>query len=246
MVKCLGCRLTPASMIFENLKSVQSRIRAAAEKSGRDPGQVRLLPVTKYASPEALQELLSSGLVSEIGESRVQAVEAKKAALGALAGKVRWRMIGRLQSNKARRACELFDAVDSVDNDRLAMILDSTMLGMGRVLPVLVQVKLAPSDTQGGLDPEELEGFLERNRARKGLRIEGLMGIAPNLEPVEAVRPYFRNLNGLFERFFARRQGALLSMGMSRDFEIAVEEGADLVRVGSQIFAPSARSADSR
>lgn len=233
-------------MIFENVKSVQSRIRAAAERSGRDPGRVGLVAVTKYASPEALQELLSSGLVSEIGESRVQAVEAKKAALGALAGSVRWRMIGRLQSNKARRACELFDSVDSVDNDRLASTLDSVLSPVGRVLPVLVQVKLSPSETQGGIAPDELKGFLGRLKGYKSLQVQGLMGIAPNLEPVEAVRPYFRRLNELFEQFFAGRQGALLSIGMSRDFEIAVEEGANLVRVGTQIFAPSARSADSR
>ena len=233
-------------MIFENLKSVQSRIRAAAERRGRDPGLVRLVPVTKYASPEALKELLSSGLAAEIGESRVQAAEAKKEALGPLGGKVRWRMIGRLQTNKARRACEIFDTVDSLDNDRLASALDQVLLPLGRVLPVLIQVKLSESSTQGGIAPEELEGFLERMGTRKGLKVEGLMGIGPNVEPVEAVRPYFRKLNGLFEKFFARRQGAVLSMGMSRDFEIAVEEGANLVRIGSQIFAPSAASADSR
>lgn len=227
-------------MIFENLKSVQSRIRAAAERAGRSPDEVGLVAVTKYAGLDAMAELLACGLIREIGESRVQAAQAKKAALGAEASGVRWRMIGRLQQNKARRACEIFDCIDSLDKESLAAALDGVLAPEDRLLPVLVQVKLAESPTQGGVRPEDLDDFLKRLKAFPRLDVSGLMAIAPNLEPVEEVRPFFRKTKILFDRFFSGRPGAQLSMGMSRDFEIAVEEGSTRVRVGSTIFVPSA------
>lgn len=220
-------------MLIDNLEKIRYRTRAAALRSGREADAVRLVAVTKYAPLDSVRELLEKGLVAEVGENRVQDAEKKKAELGALAGRVRWRLIGHLQTNKAKKAVATFDAVDSVDSERLAAALDAA-LPEGRVLPVLVQVKLSGKETQSGVSPEGLPGLLESMKRFTRLRVEGLMGIAPDIEPLEAVRPSFRLLRELRDRLLP---GGLLSMGMSRDFEIAVEEGADLIRVGTQIFS---------
>jgi pyridoxal phosphate enzyme (YggS family) len=209
-------------------------MRAAALRAKRDPDAIRLVAVTKYASLEQVRTVLESGLIAEAGESRVQDAEKKKLALGELAGRVRWRLIGHLQTNKAKKAVGVFDAVDSVDSEKVAAALDAALAGSGRTLPILVQVKLAERETQSGATPEELPGLLEALKKHPRLKVEGLMGIAPNVEPVEAVRPSFRALRELRDRLLP---GGLLSMGMSRDYEIAIEEGSDLIRVGSQIFS---------
>ncbi|MBI4423256.1 MAG: YggS family pyridoxal phosphate-dependent enzyme [Elusimicrobia bacterium] len=215
-----------------------ARLERAAERAGRDPARVELVAVTKQAGPEAILELARSGRVRHLGESRVQTAAAKRQALApslpAQPAMV-WRMIGHLQGNKARQALETFDCVDTLDSIPLAERLQTLSAASGRTLPVLVQVKLAERETQAGLGPEELGEFLERARTLKSLEVRGLMAIAPNLDPVEAVRPHFRRMRELFERFFPT-EGAVLSMGMSRDFEIAIEEGANMVRVGSALF----------
>lgn len=221
-------------MIIDNLNQIRYRVRAAAARVNRDPDAVRLVAVTKYASLAAVRTVLESGLIAEVGENRVQDAEKKKALLGELAGKARWRLIGHLQTNKAKKAVSVFDAVDSIDSEKVAAALDAALAGSGRTLPVLVQVKLTGKETQSGAAPEELGALLEALKAYPRLKVEGLMGIAPDVEPLEAVRPSFRTLRELRDRLLP---GGLLSMGMSRDFEIAVEEGADLVRIGSQIFS---------
>ena len=210
-------------------------MNAAAARTNRDGGSLTLVAVTKYAPLAAVREALSSGLVTDAGESRVQDAEKKKLELGPLAGKVRWRLIGHLQTNKAKKAVSAFDAIDSVDSERLAAALDAAMKGSQRKLPVMLQVKLSERETQYGVSPAELPGLIEAVRRLPGLELQGLMGIAPNVEPLEAVRPSFRLLRELRD---AHLPGGKLSMGMSRDFEIAIEEGADMVRVGTQIFAP--------
>ncbi|MDD5627468.1 MAG: YggS family pyridoxal phosphate-dependent enzyme [Elusimicrobia bacterium] len=223
-------------MILDNLKKIRYCLDAAAKRAGRDPGRVGLVVVTKYATAEQIREVIDSGLVSEIGESRIQTAEAKRAELGELAGRVRWRLIGHLQTNKARRAAELFDAVDSVDSLRVAEALEKALAPVGKSLPVLVQVKLTERDTQGGVAPEGLEGLLQELKAYAHLDVRGLMAIAPQAGSPEEVRPHFRRMRGWFDRFFADRPGAQLSMGMSGDFEVAVEEGATVVRLGSVVF----------
>lgn len=220
-------------MLIDNLEKIRYRLRAAALRSGREADHVRLVAVTKYAPLELVRELLEKGLAAEVGENRVQDAEKKKAELGALAGRVRWRLIGHLQTNKAKKAVATFDAVDSVDSEKVAAALHEA-LPEGRILPVLVQVKLTEKETQSGVSPAELPGLLESLKRYPRLRVDGLMGIAPDVEPVEAARPSFRALRGLRDRLLP---GGLLSMGMSRDFEVAVEEGADLVRIGTQIFS---------
>ncbi len=207
---------------------------AAAARTNRGGAQLTLVVVTKYASLAAVKEALSSGQVAEVGENRVQDAEKKKLELGALAGKVRWRLIGHLQTNKAKKAVQVFDAVDSIDSEKIAAALNAAWTRPEK-LPVMIQVKLTERETQAGITPDELPGLIEAVRKLPNLVLQGLMGIAPNLEPLEAVRPSFRLLRELRDRHLP---GGKLSMGMSRDFEIAIEEGADLVRIGTQIFAP--------
>ncbi|MBI5209113.1 MAG: YggS family pyridoxal phosphate-dependent enzyme [Elusimicrobia bacterium] len=210
---------------------------AAARRSGRDPGGLELVVVTKYAGIDATRAVLASGLARQIGESRVQDAALKKESLGEAARNARWRMVGHLQTNKAKAALRVFDAVDSLDSLKLAGVLDQALAEEDRELDVLVQVKLTRKESQHGVEPDDLTGFLEELRAFPRLKARGLMAIAPDLEPVEEARPYFKRMRELFERSFAGVEGAVLSMGMSRDFEIAVEEGATLVRVGSSIFS---------
>ncbi|MBI5622916.1 MAG: YggS family pyridoxal phosphate-dependent enzyme [Elusimicrobia bacterium] len=212
------------------------RIATAARKAGRDPGSVSLAVVTKYASLDETRELLGTGLVRQIGESRVLDASLRKESLGALAAAVRWRMVGHLQTNKARQALGTFDTVDSLDSLKLAGLLDAALAEAGRKLEVLVQVKLTEKDTQYGIAPDALEKFLMDLKDFPRLTARGLMAIAPELEPVEEVRPYFRRMRELFDVSFSGVPEAVLSMGMSRDFEIAVEEGATLVRIGSSVF----------
>ncbi|MBI5884365.1 MAG: YggS family pyridoxal phosphate-dependent enzyme [Elusimicrobia bacterium] len=212
------------------------RIDSAARRAGKGPGSVSLAVVTKYASLDETREVLTSGLIREIGESRVQDASRKREALGGLAASVRWRMVGHLQTNKAREALGVFDTVDSLDSLKLARRLDSELGEADRKLEVLVQVKLTEKESQYGIVPEDLERFLTDLKAFPRLTARGLMAIAPELEPAEAVRPSFRRMRELFEESFSGVPGAVLSMGMSRDFEIAVEEGATLVRIGSSVF----------
>jgi pyridoxal phosphate enzyme (YggS family) len=220
-------------VFIDNLEKIRYRMTAAAARSNRDAEAITLVVVTKYASLEAVKEALASGRVLEVGENRVQDAEKKKQELGALAGKVRWRLIGHLQTNKAKKAVQTFDAIDSVDSLKLAAALDAAMTG-DRKLPVMIQVKLSESETQSGIGPTELPGLIEGVRRCSRLELQGLMGIAPNVEPLEAVRPSFKLLRELRDKHLP---GGKLSMGMSRDFEVAIEEGADLVRIGTQIFA---------
>jgi pyridoxal phosphate enzyme (YggS family) len=223
-------------LILDNLNKIRYCIRAAAQRSGRDPDRVGLVVVTKYATTQQIREVIASGLVSEIGESRVQTAEAKRTELGELAGRVRWRLIGHLQTNKARKATQVFDAVDSVDGLHVAHALEKALAPAEKVLPVLVQVKLTERETQGGIAAPALESLLKDLKACPHLDVSGLMAIAPQASTPEEVRPHFRNMRGWFDRFFADRPGAQLSMGMSGDYEVAVEEGATMVRLGSVVF----------
>jgi PLP dependent protein len=219
-------------------------MHAAAKRAGRRPDDVELLAVIKYAPAESVRELLATGRVSQVAENRVQDAQRRKSALGAAAGKARWRMIGHLQSNKAKQAVELFDSVDSLDSLPLAQSLERKLEASGRSLPALVQVKLTEKETQSGVLPAELPALLAQLAKLPHLKIEGLMGIAPDVDPVEEVRPHFKSLKRLFDQHFAGRPGARLSMGMSRDFEVAIEEGSTMVRIGTALFDESASTSE--
>ena len=227
-------------MIFEKLKKVQSRIRAAAEKAGRNPNNVELLAVTKYASLEDTRALIRAG-VRQFGENRVQNALQRRDALGEEGKGLTWRFIGHLQTNKVKQALTMFQAFDAVDSKKLAQALESNLAAQNKTAPILIQVKLTDRESQSGVTPADLPVLLESIRTLKNVRAAGLMAIAPMKEDPEETRPYFAAMKKLFDEHFSgpfrAGEGPYLSMGMSQDFEIAVEEGANLVRIGSALFA---------
>ena len=225
-------------MIASRVAAVRERIARAAARAGRSPEDVTLIAVSKTQPPEAVREGFAAGL-RHFGENKVQEAEDKIAALSDLRAEgLRWHMIGHVQSNKGRRVAELFDAVDSVDDATLAKRLERGAEAARKQLPVLIQVDLGQEATKFGLDEAHLFPTLEQLRGYKAVHVEGLMVIPPLAEDPEATRPYFRRLRELLEQ--ARGQGLLrgrsLSMGMSHDFEVAIEEGATHVRVGTALF----------
>ena len=230
--------------VLDNLSRIIARIHAAAERVQRDASTVEIVAVTKNAEVEQIQTLLTSGKISALGESKVQDAEKRREKLEILPGYKSgavWRMIGHLQTNKAQKALEFFDSVDALESLELARALDRRLDQMGRTLPVLVQVKLTDREAQSGVAPEHLEEFLSGLKVFRRLQVRGLMAIAPMLEPAEKIRPYFRRVRELADRFMPEWMDGgtqkIVSMGMSRDFEVAVEEGATMVRLGTALFA---------
>jgi pyridoxal phosphate enzyme (YggS family) len=221
-------------LLIDNLNQIRYRIHDAAKRVNRDAASITLVAVTKYAQLSDVHTLIDSGLICEIGENRVLDAEKKKALLGDTAAKVRWHLIGHLQTNKIKKALSVFNTIDSVDSEKLASALDAAAAAESRTLDIMVQVKLTDRVTQSGIAPNDLETFLALLARYPHLNVKGLMGIAPALEPLEAVRPSFKTLRALRDQFLPHGK---LSMGMSRDFEIAIEEGSDMIRIGSQIFS---------
>ena len=224
-------------MIADRVAAVRERITRAAERASRAPDGVTLVAVSKTFPAQAVREAFAAGLRT-FGENRVQEAEAKIDALAGLRDEgLRWHLLGHLQSNKARKAVGLFEVIQSVDSVQLARRLARAAAEAGRVARVLLQVDLAGEESKFGVPEAEAKATLERLSGLEGLRVEGLMTLPPYLD-AEDVRPYFRRLRVL--RDAARDEGLLaggeLSMGMSHDFETAVEEGATLVRVGTAIF----------
>ena len=226
--------------LLQRLDEIRGRIAAAAARSGRPAGGVTLVGVTKTVAVEVVQAAVALGL-ADLGESRVQEAQAKIQAVGR--DRARWHLIGHLQRNKAGRAVELFDRVHGLDDADLAGALSRHAVSSGRSLPVLVEVNVSGEATKFGVAPEDLEPLLERIVALPGLRLDGLMTVGALVERAAAARTGFARLRALRDRAERRLGLALpeLSMGMSGDFEVAVEEGSTMVRVGSAIFG--ARSA---
>jgi pyridoxal phosphate enzyme (YggS family) len=224
-------------VIAEAVAAVRGRIARAAARAGRDPAGVTLVAISKTHPPQAVRDALAAGL-TDFGENRVQEAEPKAAALADLRGRIRWHLVGHLQSNKARKALAWVDVIQSVDGLELGQRLDRLAVELGRVVPVFVQVDLAGEATKSGLPVERLDETLAGLRELTHLRVEGLMLLPPYEEEAERVRPFFRRLRELRDRALA--DGLLaagqLSMGMSHDLEVAVEEGATLVRVGTALF----------
>jgi pyridoxal phosphate enzyme (YggS family) len=209
-----------------NLASILDRIGEAALRSGRGPESVRLIGVTKRVTIERIREAIDCGL-TDIGENRVQEAESKLPFLERTG--VTCHLIGHLQSNKARKALDLFSRIQTIDSTELVERLDrlaATPVG------VLIQMKLGDETTKAGVAGGHLPQLVEKVRATRNLRLEGLMGIPPFFEDIEQVRPYFRQLRKRAEDFSL----ATVSMGMSHDFEVAIEEGATMVRVGTLLF----------
>jgi pyridoxal phosphate enzyme (YggS family) len=223
--------------IRDNFSGVQERIADAAQRAGCRAEEITLIAVSKTHPAEAIRMAYAAGL-RHFGENRVQEWEGKRAAAGDLPAT--WHLIGHLQSNKAARAAGLFHAIDSVDDLALAQRLDRARseLNAREKLRVLLEVRLAPEDTKTGVTPEELPVLAEQLALLPQLELAGLMCIPPLAEDPEKVRPYFRRLRGLREDLASKlgRPLPVLSMGMSHDFQIAIEEGATEVRLGTAIF----------
>jgi len=219
-----------------NIETVRARILAAARRSGRDPAGVTLVAITKTVSP-ALAGCLPAAGVTDAGENRVQEAETKTAA--APPG-LRWHLVGHLQTNKARRAVELFDVIHSVDSTRLLEALDRPARERNRVLPVLLQVNISGEEQKSGVPPAGLRDLLGAASRMPNLLVRGLMGMGPLAGDPEVCRPLFRALRDLRDRAnreeWYPRPLTDLSMGMTNDFEVAVEEGATLVRIGTALF----------
>jgi hypothetical protein len=226
--------------IAENLAVVRERIRVAAHGCGRDPGEIALMAVSKTHAPDRIREAYEAG-VRLFGENRVQEFSGKAGALRDLPN-AQWHMIGHLQGNKASKAVEVFTAVDSVDSVKLAEKLDAAARSVGRKLSVLIEINVGGESAKSGVAPEsrELEDILSAACGLEHLEFRGLMTVPPYSEDPDAARPYFRKLGELRDQIGSRnlpRVGMeVLSMGMSHDFEVAIEEGSSCVRVGTAIF----------
>lgn len=236
------------TILADNLSRVRERMAAAARRAGRDPDSVILIAVTKTHPIETLGEALAAGL-TDFGENRVEEAVAKIEHFGALGPAPNWHMIGHIQSRKAKEVAEYFDAVHSVDSGRLAERLSRLAGEMGRVLPVYLECNVSGEASKEGLvadrvdedatQAKALEAEIERILAQPNLRPMGLMTMAPLAQTPEEARPVFQRLRRLSERLAARfpqADWAGLSMGMTDDFEVAIEEGATCVRIGRAIF----------
>jgi len=215
----------------DNLAAVRARIARSAERARRDPAGITLLAVTKVFPAAIIRQAYDVGL-REFGENYVQEFEAKAPALSDLAD-ARFHLIGHLQSNKCRKAADLFQTIQTVDSPKLARRLDE----VGRALDVMLEVKLSPEDAKSGADPEALPQLIEAVRACPHLRLLGFMTMPPWSDDPEASRTYFRRLRELAEMHGLRQ----LSMGMSHDLETAIEEGSTCVRVGTALFGKRKR-----
>lgn len=227
-------------MLADNLKSVTERIAKCCENIGRPADDVRLVAVTKQASVDMIEGVIRAG-VKYIGENRVQDALAKHRIIG---DKAEWHLIGHLQTNKARDAVRAFSLIHSVDSGKLASCIDKEAAKMGKQQRVLIQVNASGEESKFGIRPEEASELLKEAARYRNIKIEGLMTIAPEVDDTETVRPYFRALKYLMDetRPLMDSLGAgsgynTLSMGMTNDFEVAIEEGSNLVRIGRAIFS---------
>jgi hypothetical protein len=219
-----------------NLEDVRARMAAACARAERSSEEVLLVAVTKTVGSEVVRRLSDLG-VNHVGENRVQQAQAKHAELGGSLG-LHWHMIGHLQRNKVNLALELFERCDSVDSVRLAEAIDRRVPEDAGPFPVLLECNVSGEESKYGIAPEELPAVLDAVVPLDGLRLEGLMTMAPFVDDAETVRPLFAALRRLRDE--ARERTGLplehLSMGMTQDFEVAIEEGATMVRVGSALF----------
>lgn len=232
--------------ISANVAAVHERVAEAARRGGRRTEEIALMAVSKTHPPERIREAYVAGM-RLFGENRVQEFAGKAAALADLAGAA-WHMIGHLQTNKASKAAELFGAIDSVDSVKLAEKLDAAARSLGKKLAVLIEINVGGEAAKSGTAPDsrELEDLLLAAPRFKSLEFRGLMTVPPFTDDPEGARPYFRTLRELRDSIAARKLPAVgihvLSMGMSHDFQVAIEEGSTCVRVGTAIFGERAKA----
>ena len=232
--------------IVENIARIRERIAAAARRAGRNPVEITLMGVSKTFPVELVREAYTAG-IRVFGENRAQEFAGKADALRDL-GDAQWNLIGHLQSNKAAKAAELFSAIDSLDSAKLAEKLSTAAERMGKTLPTLIEINVGGEEAKSGIAPgsEELETILLEAPQWKNLEVRGLMTVPPYNEVPESSRLFFRQLREIRDGIAARHLPGVtmdvLSMGMSHDFEVAVEEGSTCVRVGTAIFGERARA----
>ena len=224
--------------LAKRFAAVQQRINVAATRSGRSPQDVALIAISKTHPASLIRNLIELG-ATDLGENRVQEAEEKIPQVGQT--NARWHLVGHLQANKARRALNLFDVIHSLDSIDLARRLDRLCIEVGRQsLPLLIQVDLGHEETKSGINEQELPRLAETVRQLEHIELIGLMTLPPFFDDPEQARPYFRRLRELRDELtrdaaFGERKGEL-SMGMTHDFEVAIEEGATMVRIGTAIF----------
>ncbi len=224
--------------IAANIRRIRERIERAALASNRRADAVTLLAITKTFSTATIEGAIAAGL-SQFGENRVQEAEDKIAHFRGTPG-LKWHLVGHLQTNKASAAARIFDFIHSVDSIKIAAKLDQAAREAGKILPVLLQAKLEEEETKSGAHEEEIRSIIASMGEFHALRPDGLMTIPPYSDDPEEARPYFIRLRKLSEALESEQPGCLgqrhLSMGMSNDFEIAVQEGATIVRIGTALF----------
>ncbi len=229
--------VTP-EQVKENFRQIQERIARAAERVRRRPEEIVLVGATKSVDVPRIRAAIEAGL-QHIGENYAQEAWAKYQQIG---DAVTWHFIGRLQTNKAKLVVRFCRFVQSLDRLALAEELNRRAEQLGRVVECLVEVNVGDEETKGGLPPEAVEDFLKQMEPFSHLQVVGLMAMPPYLPDPEQVRPYFRRMRELFEHLqrlsFPRVEMRYLSMGMSHDFEVAIEEGANMVRIGTALFGP--------
>ena len=224
--------------LSERFADVRKRIETAAKSRDHLPEDITLVAISKTHPTETVRAAIATG-ITDLGENRVQEAEGKILKLGRQAA--RWHLVGHLQTNKARRAVTLFDCIHSLDSPSLAQRLDRLCEEEGtKELPVLIQINFAGEETKTGIDPRELPQLLETAAACERLRLIGLMTLPPYFENADCARPFFKALRELRDQMkvegrFGEGPGEL-SMGMSHDFEVAIEEGATILRIGTAIF----------
>ncbi len=220
--------------ILANVKKVEAAIVRACEKAGRDRSSVRLIAATKYVEAGEIVQLMHAGL-REVGENKVQSAREKQNRVQGMT----WHMLGHLQSNKVKEALRLFSMIHSVDSVHIAEELNRYSAGLKKAREILLEVNVALEDTKFGVQPDQLTELFGQVYQFPNIRLVGLMCMAPYSDDPEASRPYFRRLRELRDGLQQRFSHALpqLSIGMSGDFEVAIEEGATMIRVGRALFA---------
>ncbi|NLM36635.1 MAG: YggS family pyridoxal phosphate-dependent enzyme [Firmicutes bacterium] len=226
--------------LADNITAVRSKVNEALTVAGRHPEELTLVAVTKYVDAQTIKELIAHG-VEHIGENRLQEAVRKQTVLGDLKNSFKWHFIGSLQTNKARQVAAGFDLIHSLDRLSLAEALHKASRMLEKEIPVLIQVNVTGERTKHGVAPAEVGAFYAAVRKLPGLRPVGLMTMAPDTEDPETSRPVFRELRRLFAQvkrdYHPGPHWRELSMGMSNDYGVAIEEGATMVRIGSAIFS---------
>lgn len=223
-------------MISENIEHLKKEIGAICARLNRNPQEIKIVAVTKTVATDKIEEAVRNG-IEIIGENRIQEAESK---YGQITLPVKWHFIGHLQKNKVKKSIRMFDLIQSVDSIELAEEIDRQSGAINKIQEVLLEIKISPEPTKYGVAPQDLISFLTAAGQFKNIKIKGLMAIAPLFDDPEKTRPYFRQMRELCDKVksdnIAGEEMEILSLGMTDDYKIAIEEGANMIRVGRAIF----------